>query len=268
MANPSKATGLECSEKERVKAFWEENPCGAGDVSFLEEGSREFFDAIERNRYEGGDFMPGLTRFDQWKGKRILEIGCGLGTDLLQFAKAGAEVFGIDLSEKSVALTQKRLGLHNLSGIVQVADGEKLSFSDDHFDLVYSWGVLHHTPSPESAAREMVRVCKRGGSVLAMVYNRYSLVALQVWIFYGLLRGKPWKSPSGLISKYMESPGTKTFTKGEARRLFKGLKSVRVRTVVTRYDLRLARRLFLPRWMRQLVPSEWGWFMVIEGTKS
>ena len=254
--------------KERVKQFWEESPCGANDAAAISpEDERQFFEAVERQRYSGDDFMPELVGFDQWGGKRVLEVGCGLGTDLLQFARGGAEVYGIDLTQKGAALTQRRLGLYGFTGRLAVADSERLPFKSDYFDLVYSWGVIHHTPDTAAAAREIVRVCKPGGQVLVMIYHRRSLLALQAWLFYGLLRGKPWRSPSRLIAEHVESPGTKVYTPKEARTLFDGLKSVTIQRVVTRYDLRIGRRLFLPARMRAVLPSSLGWFMVVNGVK-
>lgn len=253
--------------KDRVKDFWERNPCGVKDAVSAEEGSLAFFEAIERTRLQGDDFMGDVIGFDQWKEKKVLEIGCGLGTDLLQFARGGAEVYGIDLTERGVSLTRRRLALYGLRGVVLVADGESMPFASDSFDLVYSWGVIHHTPDPGVAAREAVRVCKPNGRVLVMLYHRWSLVALQAWVFYGLLRGRPWRSSREIIAEHLESPGTQVFTREAARALFDGLRDLAIRTIVTRYDARIGRRIFLPRWVRRAVPSRWGWFMVVSGTK-
>lgn len=255
------------SPKKRVKGFWEKRPCGSQDVTSVEEGSLEFFEAVERMRFEGDDFMFDIVGFNQWKGKKVLEVGCGLGTDLLQFARGGADVYGIDLTEKGATLTHKRLQLYGLEGTILVGDGESLPFSSNYFDLVYSWGVIHHTPNTEEAARELMRVCKPNGRILVMVYHRRSFVALQAWLFYGLLRGKPWRSAREILAEHLESPGTKVFAPNEALALFDGLKNAQVETVVTRYDLRIGRRLFLPRWLRKVTPSRWGWFMVIRGAK-
>ena len=133
---------------------------------------------------------------------------------------------------------------------------------------VYSWGVIHHTPNTAEAARELMRVCKAQGRILVMVYHRWSLLALQAWLIYGLLRGKPFRSAAQIISERVESPGTKVYARREALSLFNQLKHVQIQTIFTRYDLRLGRRLFLPRWLRKVIPSRWGWFMVIRGAKA
>jgi ubiquinone/menaquinone biosynthesis C-methylase UbiE len=253
--------------KSKVKDFWEERPCGSADASGAV-GTIEFFEEVERQRYTGDDFMPEVVGFDRWKGKRILEVGCGLGTDLLQFVRGGAEVYAIDLTTRGASLTRKRLQLYGYKGELVVGDSEKLPFASDFFDLVYSWGVIHHTPDTEAAAREIVRVCKPGGRVLVMLYHRRSLLALQAWIRYGLLRGKPFRSPRQLIAEHVESPGTKTYTARQARELFPQLENTAIQRIVTRYDMRIGRRTFLPRWTRRFVPSHLGWFMVINGAKA
>jgi ubiquinone/menaquinone biosynthesis C-methylase UbiE len=258
---------MQSSLKSSAKQFWEEAPCGSGDAH-KPIGTREFFEEVERQRYRGDDFMPSVVGFDQWRGKRVLEVGCGLGTDLLQFARGGAEVYGIDLTAAGAALTRKRLELYGFKGELSVGDSESLPFNDNCFDLVYSWGVIHHTPDTASAAREIVRVCKPGGRVLVMVYHRRSLLALQAWVLFGLLRGQPFKSPRELIAEHVESPGTKSYTAQQARELFAGLKNVEIQRIVTRYDLRIGRRTFLPSWLRKIVPSNLGWFMVINGAKA
>jgi len=253
--------------KTQVRQFWERIPCGAADANEAEEGSLAFFEEVEKQRYTGDDFMAEVAGFDRWQGKKVLEVGCGLGTDLLQFARGGAEVYAIDLTEKAARLARKRLGLYGLKGNISISDSETLPFKSDSFDLVYSWGVIHHTPDTVAAAKEILRVCKPGGQVLVMLYHRRSILAFQAWLFYGLLRGRPFASPSKVIAERIESPGTKVYTPREGRELFPGLKSITVKRIVTRYDLRLGRRLFLPGWLRKVVPARFGWFMVVEGQK-
>jgi ubiquinone/menaquinone biosynthesis C-methylase UbiE len=256
------------SLKTNVRDFWERSPCGATDANKSQEGTLAFFEEVEKQRYSGDDFMPEVVGFDQWKGKKVLEVGCGLGTDLLQFARGGAEVYAVDLTEKAAALARKRLGLYGFEGSVSISDSESLPFPADSFDLVYSWGVIHHTPNTEAAAREIMRVCKPGGQVLVMLYHRRSVLAFQAWLFYGFLRGRPFQSATRIIAERVESPGTKVYTPKEARSLFIGLESIQIRRIVTRYDLRIGRRTFLPSWVRRIVPSCFGWFMVVGGAKA
>lgn len=257
---------MAASSKERVRRFWEDHPCGAQDVQEVP-GSPGFFAALERWRYGGDPFMPRLVGFHRAAGQRLLEVGCGPGTDLVSFATAGAQVVGVDLTHRAAVLARSNLQSHGHRGWVLVGDGERLPFQDDSFDFVYSWGVIHHVPQPAVAAREIVRVCRPGGRVLVMLYNRRSLVALQTWLVYGLLRGRPLRTPKSLIYEHVESPGTQAFTRREAMQLFGGLEIVRVESVVTRWDLRFGRRRFLPAWLAKALPRGLGWFMVLEGRK-
>lgn len=179
--------------KEIVKEFWEAKPCGSTHTSSAE-GTPEYFAEVERSRYELEPFIPRYARFAETTGQNVLEIGVGLGTDFLQFARAGAEVTGVDLTQHAVDLVARRLALEGLSGDVAVADAERLPFADGSFDVVYSWGVLHHTPDTERAMREALRVLRPGGRLCLMVYARHSWVAYGLWARYALLRGRPWHS--------------------------------------------------------------------------
>ncbi len=166
---------LETAEdlKGKVREFWNENPCGT-KFAQAEIGSVEFFAAIEKHRYETEWHIPEMAQFPTWHGKKVLEVGCGLGTDAVEFARAGAHYTGIDLTPKSIELVQKRFQQQNLTGNFQVADAEKLPFPDNHFDLVYSHGVLHHTPDTQKAINEVHRVIKPSGKALVMLYHRNS----------------------------------------------------------------------------------------------
>jgi SAM-dependent methyltransferase len=170
--------------KARVRAWWNARPCGSR-VSLAEVGSRAFFDEVERHRYAQEPYIPDVVRFDRWKGARVLEIGCGLGTDLLRFARAGAHVTGIDLTPRAVELTARRLELEGLRGDVRTGDAESLDFADGTFDLVYSHGVLHHTPDTARAFAEVHRVLKPGGMAIVMLYHKHSY---NYWINIRLLR--------------------------------------------------------------------------------
>ena len=131
--------------KERVRAFWQANPCG---VKFADAapGTRHFYELVEAHRYTKEWHIPVAADFASARGLKVLEIGCGLGTDGAQFAEAGADYTGVDLTEAAVELARKRFELFDLPGKFQTADAENLDFADESFDLVYSHGVLHHTP--------------------------------------------------------------------------------------------------------------------------
>src|SRR5262245_9751461 len=159
--------------KDRVRDFWQNHPCGS-KFTDAQPGSRLFYEGIERHRYEKEWHIPEAAGFAKTKNLRVLEVGCGLGTDGAQFAKAGALYTGIDLTQAAVDLSRRRFELFNLQGTFRVADAEKLDFPDNSFDIVYSHGVLHHTPNTQAAIREVHRVLRPGGRALVMLYHRNS----------------------------------------------------------------------------------------------
>ena len=242
--------------KEAVRAHWEADPCGSR-LADAEPGSREFFDQVEAERYRLEPFIPSFAEFDRWRGKHVLEIGVGLGTDFVRFARAGAKVTGIDLTEAAAALVRKRLALEGLDGDVQAADAEALPFEDGSFDLVYSWGVLHHTPNTERALDEVKRVLAARGEARIMLYSRRSWFALGVWGKTALLRGKPWRSFTDVLAEHVESPGTKAYARRELDELFSSFSDVRYCRFVTPYDRRVAGPL------TRLAGDSLGWFVGI-----
>lgn len=170
--------------KARVRDWWNARPCGS-PVSRAEIGSRAFFGEVERHRYAQEPYIPEVVHFERWRGTQVLEIGCGLGTDLLRFARAGAHVTGVDLTPRAVELTTRRLQLEGYSGRIQTGDAESLDFADETFDLVYSHGVLHHTPDTQRAFDEVHRVLKPGGMAIVMLYHKHSY---NYWVNIRLLR--------------------------------------------------------------------------------
>lgn len=161
------------SLKARVRDFWEANPCGA-KFADREIGTREFFEAVERHRYETEWHIPEVVQFERWCDQDVLEVGCGLGTDAIRFARAGARYTGIDLTDRAIELTRRRFDLDGLKAEIRVADAEALPFQDCGFDLVYSHGVLHHTPNTQKAVDELHRVLRPGGIAMVMLYHRNS----------------------------------------------------------------------------------------------
>jgi ubiquinone/menaquinone biosynthesis C-methylase UbiE len=251
--------------KERVRAHWEAAPCGTPDVVDVEE--RQRWSELERIRYEREPFIEEFARFSAASGKQLLEVGCGAGTDLLRFARSGARCAAIDLTEAGIALAGKRLAAEGFTAELQVADAEHLPFNNDSFDVVYSWGVIHHSPDTGRCAHEILRVLRPGGRFCVMVYNRRSLLAAQAWLYFAVARGQPTRSIASVLAEHVESPGTKAYTRREAKRLFEGAHNVDVATVVTPYDLRIGRRRFLPFWTAHVVPRRLGWFHVVTGEK-
>src|ERR1041385_1659202 len=163
-------------EKLRSREQWSQDPCGAEYDRDHPLGTREFFDTIEQHRYsEYAPWMPTVMGFDRFAGAHLLEIGCGMGSDLVQFARGGAICTGVDITPRSIEIARHRFALYGQPGNFAVADAEHLPFSDESFDVVYSNGVLHHTPDTAAAVRELHRVLRPGGTARVMLYHRQSL---------------------------------------------------------------------------------------------
>lgn len=228
---------MSVSEKKLVRDYWEERPCGS-DAASATRGTREFFEEIEAHRYQAEPFIRHFADFPRWAGKRVLEIGTGSATDFINFARAGATLSGVDLTTASIELARQRLELEELDGDVRVADAEQLPFADGSFDLVYSWGVLHHTPDTRASIREVRRVLDNGGEARIMLYARYSWTGLRLWIKQALFKGRPQRSLTDVFASHVESPGTKAYSLGEIRDLFSDFKSVKIERFRTPYDER------------------------------
>ncbi len=145
---------------------WNQTPCGSTDVSkILEWETLEFFEAIRKSRYEITDtWMKKKIPFELGAGKKVLEIGYGIGTDLLTWCLEGAEVYGIDITEEHHRLADLNFKLHNLKADLRIADAADIPFPEGYFDIVYSNGVLHHTPDTVRCISEAYRVLKPGGA--------------------------------------------------------------------------------------------------------
>ena len=264
-------------EKVRAREQWGQDPCGAEYVREHELGTREFFDNVERHRYtEYAAWMPRLMGFDKFRDARLLEIGCGMGTDLLQFARGGACCTGIDLTPRSIEITRHRFRLYNEDGAFMISDGEHLPFRDASFDVVYSNGVLHHTPDTAGAIREVHRVLRPGGTAKVMLYHRNSLnywgdIVLRRGVLHAdFLRGR---SVAEIMSRIVEfsshdaRPLVKVYSRKEARKLFSLFKSVTIEVEqLTRPELRFLSPLVSESMLDRL--RKWiGWNVIVTAVK-
>ena len=264
-------------EKLRAREQWGQDPCGAVHGREHELGTREFFDAIERHRY--GEYAPWMSRlmgFEKFRGARLLEVGCGMGTDLLQFSRGGARCVGIDLTPRSIEITQHRFKLYGADGAFMISDGENLPFRDESFDVVYSNGVLHHTPDTEGAIREVHRVLRPGGVAKVMLYHRNSLnYWFDIVVRRGLLRGEflRGRSAEEIMSHAVEysehgaTPLVKVYGRKQARSLFALFKDVQVEVEqLTRAELRFMSRLISESMLNKL-RKRIGWNVIITAVK-
>jgi SAM-dependent methyltransferase len=289
--------------KERVRAFWQAHPCGTKS-SDAEMGTREFFQRVEAHRYAKEWHIPAAADFASARGLRVLEIGCGLGTDGAQFAAAGADYTGVDLTEAATELARKRFQLFDLRGEFQVADAENLDFADESFDLIYSHGVLHHTPDTARAVREIHRVLRPGGRAIVMLYHRDSYnyrIGIRVLRRAGgrllksesaiklihWLTGEPlaslhehaklstvstngYLSSDEFLSQSTDGAGNplaRVYSSSEARELFKDFREVELHAYfLNKRFVPLVGNL-LPRAIEAALASRWGWHLWIYAKK-
>jgi SAM-dependent methyltransferase len=266
-------------EKQQVREFW--NAASCGEALLLPKNDQAGYEDQAKARYTLEPYILDFARFSKTSGQRVLEIGVGLGADHQQFAQSGATLWGIDLTERAIEHTQRRLQAFGLSSNLAVGDAENLEFEDGKFDLVYSWGVLHHSPNTPKAVAEVFRVLKPGGRVKIMIYHTWSMVGLMLWLRYALLRLRPWTSMAEIYARYLESPGTKAYSIAEARKLFAAFGDVKIQTVLTHGDLlesgagqrhqggllNSARKIWPRAFIRRFFPGA-GLFMLIEAVKA
>jgi len=288
--------------KERVRAFWQEHPCGT-KFADAPPGSRRFYELVEQHRYTKEWHIPEAAGFAKTGGLRVLEIGCGLGTDGAQFAKAGADYTGIDLTDAAIELAEKRFELFELPGSFRTADAENLDFADNTFDVVYSHGVLHHTPDTAGAIKEVHRVLKPGGKAIVMLYHRDSYnyrvnisvlrragVHLLRWRggvkFVHLVTGeteealheharrleeeKSYLSSEEFLSQNTDGAGNplaRVYSREEALNLFKDFSKVELRLYFLNKKWMPILGMVLPRSIESSLASRWGWHLWIYAQK-
>jgi SAM-dependent methyltransferase len=202
------------SDNAAVRNYWNAHIHDL-DVSKHTPGSREFFDDLDQYHFEKLHHLPRLIDFDGYRGKSVLDVGCGAGTDLARFAKGGAHVTGVDLSAAAIALARQNFSQQGLQGDLREADGERLPFPDDQFDMVFAHGVVQYTSHDRALVDECRRVLKPGGTAIFQVYNRIS------WL-NGL--SKVMKVPL----EHEDAPVLKRYSAAEFRALLTGFRDVRI----------------------------------------
>lgn len=281
--------------KEKIQNWWDSSPCCSEFVN-SPRGSKEFFEQVDLFKDTFEPFTDKVADYSRWRGKRILEIGVGLGKDFSRFAANGALATGIDLSGGSLSLTKKRLEIFNLRGNLLLADAENLPFKGNLFDLVFSWGVLHHTPDTQKAINELYRCLKHDGDAVVMLYNKYSLLNFRHFIttlkirlisIFGLsllLKIKklllPWRwfkktrnaltelerlGPDNLLAALTDgigNPLSKVYSRKEAKALFSRFINIEIEAYECKSSPYM--RIFN---LFKVLEKYLGWFMVIKSSK-
>lgn len=199
----------------RVREYWNVR---VHDLEMTDEapGTRAFFEALDEYRFDKLDYLPRVVDFGAYRGQRLLEIGCGIGTDLVRFARGGARVIGLDLSETAVRLARQNMLLHECRpGVFAIGDGAALPLPDGSVDVVYAHGVLQYAANPRRIVLEAQRVLRPGGAGIFMVYNRRSwLMALSRLMNVGL--------------EHQDAPGLRLYSIAEFRALLEGFATVEI----------------------------------------
>ena len=261
---------------------WTADPCGSS-IAEGEQGSRSYFENLVRGRFEYGPWMPAALGYDETRGLRVLDVGCGQGIDVYRYALAGAQATGIDLTPRHVELARAHVAAMGLEAEIVAGDAESLPFDDASFDRVSSNGVLHHTPDLPAALREIRRVLVPGGEARVIVYNRNSFHYWLTQVLYeGVLRGGllEERSMAGVLSRGVEHSSI------GARPLVRVYSARQFRTLMLRAgfgDVDVAVRHFQPtdtpityvlrRWVRALenprvldrIGRIGGWYVVATG---
>lgn len=197
-----------------IAAYWDDHIHDL-EIATHPVGTPGFFQQLDEYRYDKLRYLPRVVDFSAYRGKSLLEVGCGVGIDLVRFANSGSVVTGIDLSRTAIELARQNFAHHELQGELMLMNGEKLEFPASSFDAVYAHGVLQYTADAQKMIDEIFRVLKPGGEAILMVYNKYS------WLN---LMAKTTKVPL----EHEDAPVLKKFSIGEFRRLLKPFSSVRI----------------------------------------
>jgi ubiquinone/menaquinone biosynthesis C-methylase UbiE len=270
--------------KQKAIHVWGSSPAGATHAPGLEPGTKEFFDAVikKRSDYEL-TWLNELIPFQAMRGKNVLELGCGAGYDAYEFCRHGAEYTGIDIAPENPVRTKKHLGFYGYSPKAMQGDAENLSFKDQSFDIVFSNGVLHHTPDIEKSFREVYRVLKNEGVFWVIVYHKNSIFYLITLLLadhilkFGFLR-RSFKERLSMVES-TTSDGVKPLVNVYSRSYLKkflkeaGFKveSIWVRKLV-KEDLPVARILgnvwrLIPQRVLDQIGKFWGWYVIAKAVK-
>ena len=294
---------LQSNVKRQVQKFWQSSPC---DSWFTDEpsGTPAFYRNLDEHRYKVHPRLQSAVGFKKSRGLRVLEIGCGCGSEAERFARAGAHYTAVDLTNAAVSITQKRFQLAKLEGRFVQGDAENLPFADGSFDIVYSHGVLHHTPDTPRTIREVHRVLAPGGRAVIMLYYRDSFnyrvnLGLVRRLRAHLLRTELgiklartiWREPVEELRRHAElirqdprsylemqnmlnrntdgpdNPLSQAFSKASARRMFGQFKEVKTEVMFWNPNWLPGVGKLLPRSIEDRLASHWGWHLWIYAQK-
>lgn len=250
-----------------IHDYWNAGSCGT-NVTQSGKHSFAYFEEIENFRYAREPFIHSFAQFTRWHGKKILEVGIGAGTDFLQFVRAGAKAHGVDLTQEAVDNVKARLGVYGLQAEdIRQLNAETIPYPDNNFDLVYSWGVIHHSTDPEKILKEIYRVTKPGGTAKIMVYNLNSPHSWYRFFRHALPRGQFKNGRRWAVARFQESPGTHVYSIGDIRKMMAALPHTNL--TFSLYEQVPGKFLHTLRsFIRYIVPERWRWYLAFEFKKT
>lgn len=215
---------------QEVKDFWDRHPCNIYH-SPKPVGTKEYFDEVEARKYLVEPHIPGFAQFERWRGKKVLEIGCGIGTDSVNFARHGADLTAVELSGRSLEICRRRFEVYGLKARFYCGNAEELSnfVPVEPYDLIYSFGVIHHTPCPERVFEEIKKYCYSKTEIRVMLYSKWSWKVFWIIMKYG--KGAFWKADE-LVRTYSEAqtgcPVTWYYSFRDIRQLMKDYEIIEI----------------------------------------
>jgi ubiquinone/menaquinone biosynthesis C-methylase UbiE len=247
-----------------TERFWENNPLSKTSIS-AELGSPQFFKEYDyiREINEPPQFAGILHEYEEFFGKRVLEVGCGNAYTLRKYAEHGAEVYGLDISETAVRISRQRFEYQGLRGDFRVGNAEELPYEPDYFDCICSMGVLHHVPDTKKAVSEICRCLKSGGRLIVMFYHRNSLLYRVAMPVRSVLTGK---SLQQLVNEVdgVGNPKGDVYSRRELQELLRDFRDVEMFTGLLQPSIL---RSILPSSIVDRLGKKWGWFLYAKGIK-
>lgn len=246
--------------RKKIKVFWEKNVNAetllGKKVSAYERGDEKYFHDLEQQRYRShGHLLPWIEEMES--GKSVLDIGCGIGMDTFRMAKRGMQVTGIDLTEVAIKTAKRRFEKQGIEANFEVGDATDLRFSDESFDYVYSFGVLHHTQDTEKSIQEVYRVLKKGGMAKIMLYNRNSINEI-----IHRVTGIPFEDKTELC------PVVRRFSVREVKEMFRRFSDIAIRKEYVFGEGYGILFKLMPKQVYSWLSRYFGWHIMITAKKN
>jgi ubiquinone/menaquinone biosynthesis C-methylase UbiE len=262
---------------QEVKDYWDRRPCNIRH-SDKELGSIEFFNEVENRKYTVEPHILEFAEFEKWRGKKVLEIGCGIGTDSINFARAGAILTCIDVSDESLKLCKRRFEVFGLDANFILCNAEEIENyldSNNKFDLIYSFGVIHHTPNPKKVIDSLKLFCHSETEIRLMLYSLFSYKTLEAWVKHGYRFGfNVRKSIQFYAEAQLNCPVAYTYSKNDIKDLLKEYEIISLRKdhifqYIIRYYIKKINKKriifrIIPGVLLKILEKNLGWHWMIK----